>query len=130
MRPLGPSMADEIPQKVQEQLEQLQRLQNQLAVAQQQRQQMEMQVREAERAIEELGSVADDAPVYRSVGSVLFRTSGKADTIAKLGEEKESLEVRLKSMEKQEARVKEAATQLQSQVRAALKNVPGFGGSR
>jgi prefoldin beta subunit len=119
-------MANELPPKIQEQLEQLQKLQTQLAVTQQQRQQIEFQTRETERAMEELKAVADDAPVYRSVGGILFRTTGKTDVLTKLDEEKESLEVRLRGFQKQEGRIKENAQELQSKLQAALRNTPGF----
>ncbi len=114
----------DLPPKIQEQLEQLQKLQNQLAVAQQQRQQLEYQVKESERAVDELKQVADDAPVYRSVGAILFKTSGKKDVLTKLEEEKESLEIRLRGFQKQESRVKEQAQELQSKLQAALANTP------
>lgn len=118
----------DLPPKIQEQLEQLQKLQNQLAVAQQQRQQLEYQVKESERALEELKEVADDAPVYRSVGAILFKTSGKKDVLAKLEEEKESLEIRLRGFQKQESRVKEQAQELQSKLQAALANTQAAAG--
>jgi prefoldin beta subunit len=115
-------MAEEqkLPPQVRENLEKLQTLQGQMAVTQQQRQQIEFQVREAERAIEELESVAEDAPVYRSVGGVLFRTGGKDEVLSKLRENKESLEVRLRGFEKQEGRLKESVQELQSKLQAAL----------
>lgn len=118
----------DLPPKLQEQLEQLQKLQNQLAVAQQQRQQLEYQVKESERALEELKQVADDAPVYRSVGAILFKTAGKKDVLTKLEEEKESLEIRLRGFQKQESRVKEQAQELQSKLQAALANTQAAAG--
>lgn len=116
-------MATELPQQLQDQLVQLQNLQQQLAVVMQQRQQIEFQVKEAERAIEELAKVAKDTPVYRSVGGLLVRAESPEAARKQLGEEKESLEVRLRGFEKQEGRLKEKGTELQSRVQAALKNL-------
>lgn len=127
-------MAVELPPQLQDQLQQLTNLQQQLQVAQQQRAQIEFQVREAERALEELSRVEDGAPVYRSVGALLVRTEGKAAVQKRLQEEKETLEVRLTGYQKQEGRLKEKATELQSKVQAALKNLsalaPGPGGKK
>ncbi len=116
-------MANELPPQLQDQLAQLQNLQQQLTVTIQQRQQIEFQVKEAQRAIEELERIEEKAPVYRSVGSLLVKTSGR-DTVKKqLLEEKESLEVRLRGFEKNEGRLKEKATELQSKVQASVKNL-------
>lgn len=116
-------MAVELPPQLQDQLQQLTNLQQQLQVAQQQRAQIEFQVRETERALEELTRVEDGAPVYRSVGALLVRTEGKDAVQKRLKEEKETLEVRLAAYQKQEGRIKEKATELQSKVQAALKNL-------
>ena len=116
-------MANELPPAVQEQLAQLQKLQSQLVMAQQQRQQIEFQARESERAAEELATIAEDAPVYRAAGGVFFRAAGRDEVVKRLMEEKELLDVRLAGFQKQEARVREAAQELQSKVQAALKNL-------
>lgn len=116
-------MAAELPPQLQDQLAQLQTVQQQLQLAAQQRAQLEFQLREAERALEELGKLEKDAPVYRSIGSLLIRTPGRDAVQKQLTEDKESLEVRLRGFEKQEGRLKEKATELQSRVQAALKNL-------
>lgn len=116
-------MAVELPPQLQDQLAQLQNLQQQLQLAVQQRAQLEFQLKESERALEELATLAKDAPVYRSVGSLLVRTAGPDAVQKRLSEDKESLEVRLKAFEKQEGRLKEKATELQSKLQAALKNL-------
>lgn len=116
-------MASEIPPQLQDQVAQLQTLQQQLKVALQQRSQMEFQVKESERALEELGSADPETPVYRAVGNLLVKTAGRDDVKKKLEEDLESLKIRLKSFEKQEGRIKEKATELQSKLQAALKNL-------
>lgn len=121
-------MAVELPPQLQDQLQQLQNLQQQLQVTSQQRGQIEFQMREAERALEELQTVADDAPVYRSVGGLLVKTEGKPAVEKRLKDEKETLDVRLAAYQKNEGRLKEKATELQSKLQAALKNLPAFQG--
>lgn len=118
----------QIPPEVQEQLDHLQSLQGQLGMVQQQRQQIEYQLKELQRAVDGLASIPEDAPVYRTVGTILFKTDGRDAVTGKLGDEKESLEVRLRGFQKQEAQLKEEANELQSKVRAALSNLPAFQG--
>lgn len=122
-------MAVELPPQLQDQLQQLQNLQQQLQIAQQQRAQIEFQVRESERALEELSNLSDDAPIYRSVGGLLVKTEGKAAVEKRLKDEKETLEVRVAAYQKNEGRLKEKASELQSKLQAALKNLPAFQGA-
>lgn len=120
-------MATDLPPQLQDQLAQLQNLQQQLQVAAQQRQQIEYQVKESQRALEELENVAADTPVYRSVGSLLVKTPGRDAVKKQLADEIETLQVRLKGFEKQEGRIKEKATELQSKLQAAVKNLQAPG---
>lgn len=122
-------MAVDLPPQLQDQLGQLQNLQQQLQVTSQQRAQLEFQIKEAERALEELANVAENAPVYRSVGGLLVKTEGKAAVEKRLKDDKEALDVRLGAYQKQEGRLKEKATELQSKLQAALKNLPAFQGA-
>lgn len=118
-------MATELPPQLQDQIAQLQSLQQQLTVTAQQRQQIEFQLRETKRAVEELDAVAEGATIYRSVGSLLVKATGR-DTVKKqLQDEAETLEVRLKAFEKQEGRLREKATELQSKVQAGVKSLGG-----
>lgn len=116
----------DLPPQLQDQLQQLQNLQQQLQMTQQQRAQLEFQVKETERALAELESIDEKAPIYRSVGAYLVKTEGKSAVEKRLKEEKETLDVRLGAYQKQEGRLKEKASELQSKVQAALKNLPGF----
>lgn len=111
---------EDLPLQVQQQLVQFQQVQAQLQVFAAQRQQVQAQGREIEHALEALEKVGDDAPVYRSAGALLIRTAGKAEVAKELQGERETLEVRAKSLEKQEARLKERHDELQAKLQAAL----------
>ena len=52
--------------------------------------------------IEELTDVPDDAPVFMSVGTVMMEKK-KEDVLKNLNEKIETLELRIKSLEKQES---------------------------
>ncbi len=113
-------MASELPPHIQNQLAQLQELQRQAQAVSQQRQQLEMSARELDRTIDALAKTSDDAPIYRSVGSLLIRAKDKAALTGDLTDEKETADVRLETMKKQETRLKERLTSLQKELEAAL----------
>ena len=114
-----------ISPKVQNQLGMLQQIQQQLQTILQQKAQYEMAVREAKRAQEEIKDSADDAVMYMSVGTVMMQK--KKDVVnAKLDEKVETLELRIKSLEKQEKMLQGKFEQLQAQIKAAIegRNAP------
>jgi len=109
-----------ISPKVQNQLSMLQQLQQQLQTILQQKAQYELAVREAKRAQEEIKDSADDAVMYMSVGTVMMQK--KKEVIdAKLTEKVETLELRIKSLEKQEKMMQGKFEQLQAQIKAAIE---------
>lgn len=113
-------MAGQLPPQIQNQLAQLQELQQQAQIVVGQRQQLELQVREVERTLEELARVAKDAPLYKSVGSLLIRASDREGIERDLTDQKETLTVRLESAKRQESRLRERVTALQTELQAAL----------
>ena len=106
--------------KVQNQLAMLQQVQQQLQTILQQKAQFEMAVREAKRAQEEIADSPEDAVMYMSVGTVMMQK--KKDVVnTKLGEKVETLELRIKSLEKQEKLLQGKFEQLQAQIKAAIE---------
>ena len=113
-------MAADLPPQLQNQLAQLQQLQQQASVIVNQRQQLELAVRELERTIEELAKAEPDATIYRSVGGLLIRAKDKAVVTKELTDTKETTEVRLESVKRQEQRLRERLESLQKELQAAL----------
>ncbi|HDR72739.1 MAG TPA: prefoldin subunit beta [Methanoculleus sp.] len=109
-----------IPPKVQNQLVMLQQIQQQLQTVVTQKAQFEMAVKEAKRAHEELKEIADDADVFVNIGSVLMQQD-RQKVLSSLEEKVETLELRIKSLEKQEAALTGKFEQLQAQVKSALE---------
>ena len=109
-----------ISPKVQNQLGMLQQIQQQLQTILQQKAQFEMAVREAKRAQEEIADSPDDAVMYMSVGTIMMQK--KKDVVnTKLAEKIETLELRIKSLEKQEKLLQGKFEQLQAQIKAAIE---------
>ncbi len=90
---------ENIPPRVQNQLAMLQQMQQQLQTVVSQKAQYDLSIREARRAIEDLGDVADDAVVFMNVGSVMMQKS-KEQALASVNECIETLDLRGKSLEK------------------------------
>jgi prefoldin beta subunit len=106
--------------QVQQQLQQLQAMNQQLQMAAQQRQQFEAMKAESEQALGALESLPDEAPVFRSVGSLLVQDSKKA-AHDRLKDDAETLELRVARMQKQETQLREQLTALQQKIQAALQ---------
>ena len=107
--------------KVQNQLGMLQQIQQQLQNVLQQKAQYQMAVHEAKRAQEEISDAAEDAVMYMSVGTVMMQKK-KEVVNAKLTEKVETLELRIKSLEKQEKMLQGKFEQLQAQIKAAIES--------
>ena len=109
-----------IPAKLQNELKQFQRLQQDLSTVAQQRLQFDLKLREAVHTLDELKGLADDTPIYRPIGGLLVKAKARSEVEELLGEEKETLEVRLKGLERQESHLKEKYTQMQKELSEAL----------
>jgi prefoldin beta subunit len=118
--PLPPEFVA-LPAKLQNDLKQFQRLQQELAQYTQQRLQMDLKLRETVHTIDALGKIPEDSTVYRPVGGLLVRAKDRKEVIDLLGEEKETLEVRVKALERQENHLKERYTQMQQELSEALQ---------
>jgi prefoldin beta subunit len=110
-----------LPAKLQNDLKQFQRLQQELAAVQQQRMQLDLRLREIGHTLEELKTVPEEATVYRPVGSLLVKAKSRKEVEDLLGEEKETLEVRQKAVERQENHLKERYTTMQQDLSAQLQ---------
>lgn len=121
-------MAAELPPQLRNQLQLFQQLQQQAQVVVGQRAQLELQLKETEKTLEELGKVDDKAPIYRAAGALLIRAKDKAAITSELQEQKETTEVRLASMKRQEEKLRERLTSLQKEIQAALATQQGRAG--
>lgn len=110
-----------LPAKLQNDIKQFQRLQQELGGTQQQHLQLDMKLRETTHTLEELATIADDAVLYRPIGGLLVRAKSKKEVEDLLTEEKETLEVRVKAVERQENHLKERYTAMQQELTTALQ---------
>ena len=82
-----------------------------------QKQQFQMQLVEIESALSEL---ADTPKAYKIVGNIMVEAD-KVELKSDLESKKETFELRIKSIEKQENQVREKASKLQAEVLKTMK---------
>lgn len=99
-----------------EKIEQLQMLEQNMQGLMMQKQQFSTQLIEIESALKELESAKK---AYKIVGNVMIDAE-KDSLIKDLKEKKEKVELRVKTIESQESKLKEKASSMQSEV---LKNI-------
>lgn len=97
---------------VQEKINQLQTIEQNLQHLLQQRQQFQMQLMEVESAQEEIQKTEK---VYKIIGNIMVATE-KSSLDKDLSEKKERVALRMKSIEKQETKLKEQAKTLREEV--------------
>ena len=107
--------------KLQNDIRQFQRLQQELAAVQQQRLQVDLKLREVSHTLEELQALPEDVVVYRPIGGLLVRAKNRKEVEDLLTEDKETSEVRLKAVERQENHLKERYTTMQTELSKALQ---------
>ncbi|MDV0445851.1 hypothetical protein MmiAt1_14510 [Methanimicrococcus sp. At1] len=112
-------MSSELSPQVQNQIAQIQQVQQQAQALAMQKSQIDVMVKEAEMAVEELEKAADDAVVYKSVGELMIK-SDKASLLNSLKERQESFSLRVQSIERQEERLNSRFKQLQEQLQSML----------
>jgi prefoldin beta subunit len=110
-----------LPAKLQNDLKQFQRIQQDLAAMNQQRLQLDLKLRETTHTLEELKTLPAETTVYRPIGGLLVRAKDRKEVEDLLTEEKETLEVRVKAMERQENGLRERYTTMQRELTEQLR---------
>lgn len=118
------SGGQQIPPWLQEQVGRLQQLQQNLQSVMGQKQHLEMENLETERALEVLKKANDSDAVYKSAGSILIKST-KANLIAELEEKKELSNTRVTVLSKQEARIKENLKEIEEKIKTMLHGTAG-----
>jgi len=115
------SSNQQIPPLVQEQLAKLQQTQQNLQSILAQKQQLEFDKLETEKALEELQKVNDDDMVFKHAGTILIK-SNKKDLIEELDEKKELAKTKASLLIKQEERLKITLKEGETKIQEMIKN--------
>ena len=116
-------MSDVTPENVQEKLNAFQQMQQQVQVLSQQTSQIDMSVRETERTLEEIKDSGKDTVLYRAIGSVMKKVEDIGQLKKNLVEEKESMEIRNKSLKNQIENINDELVKMQKKLAPILKKV-------
>ena len=114
------SGTSEVPPWLREQLARFEQLQQNLQAILVQKQQIDLESADVDRALVELRKAGENDSVYKSAGSILVKAN-KEDLIKDLDEKKELAGTRSTVLSKQEQRVRENIKELQAKIEEALK---------
>ena len=114
------SQNQQIPPMVQEQLAKLQQTQQNLQMIMAQKQQLELEQLETEKALVELNKANDDDAVFKHAGTILIK-SNKKDLIEELEEKKELAKTKSSLLAKQEERLKTSLKEQEIKIQEMIK---------
>ena len=121
-------------EELQNQILQFQQLQQQHESIASTRAQMEVQLKDVERAYDEVERLDEKTPIYKSIGSLMVKADGKLGVLKELLERKETLQIRVESFRKQEKTaedmLKTLSTQIQEKLKASQAGAATGGGQR
>ena len=115
------SSNQQIPPIVQEQLAKLQQTQQNLQSILMQKQQLESEKLEIEKALEELKKASDDELVFKHAGTIMIK-SNKKDLIEELEEHVELAKTKATLLVKQEERLKTTLKEQETKIQEIIKN--------
>jgi len=115
------SSNQQIPPLVQEQLAKLQQTQQNLQSILMQKQQLESEKHETEKALEELKKASDDESVFKHAGTIMIK-SNKKDLIDELEEQIELAKTKASLLVKQEERLKITLKEQETKIQEIMKN--------
>lgn len=111
---------EELPPQIQHQLTQFQQTQQRAQALATQRKQLEANLRETERALEELEGLEEGATLYKGVGEIMAETSS-SNAREELEDRKETLDLRVKTVERQQERLNKKMEEMRAKIQDALR---------
>lgn len=112
----------EIPENIQEQLNQFQQLQQQAQAVSMQIQTVEVQIQETEKALEELNNCDENTEVFKQAGNLLIKVDYN-DALAEAEDKLETLKLRKQTMARQEERVMKKLEELQTNIQSMMQGM-------
>ena len=111
---------EELSPQLQNQIAQFQQLQQQLQLITTQRYQLETKLNEIANTLEELKNLSKETPVYKSIGSLMIKAEDKEAIKNEINEQKETIEIRVKTLKRQEEHLGKRHQALKQQLSEAL----------
>ena len=110
----------QMPPWLQEQIMKLQQSQQNLQSVMTQKQHLEIEKAETEKALDELKKVTDSDAVFKQAGTVLIKST-KQELIDELEERTELAKTRVTVLDKQEIRLKESLKEQETKITEMMK---------
>ena len=115
------STGQQIPPWLQEHLGKMQQAQQNLQSIMAQKQQLDLEQHESNKALEELNKINDNETVYKYAGSILVK-SNKKTLVDEIEEKKELAKTRSTILAKQEERVKQTLKDQEIKINEMMKS--------
>jgi len=112
----------EIPENIQNQLNQFQQLQQQAQAVTMQVQNVEIQIQETEKALDELKKSDENTEVFKQAGTLLIKVE-YADALSEMEDKLETLQLRKQTMARQEERVMKKLEEMQATIQNAMQGM-------
>ncbi|MCS7097075.1 MAG: prefoldin subunit beta [Candidatus Methanomethylicia archaeon] len=116
-------MEDKLPPEVEEKIARLQDVQEQLRLILIRKQQLQLQLIETQSALEEVEKLSDDCEIYKTSGYIMFKST-KSEVFEGLRDKRDTLELRIKTLEKQESLLRKQFDELKREVDRILSMLP------
>ena len=123
-------MNDITTENVQEKLNLFQQMQQQVQALSQQASQIDMSIRETERTVEEIKDAGKDTVLYRAIGSIMKKVDDIDKLRKELGEEKETMEIRNKSLKNQIEKINGELGEMQKKLAPVVQSVQKASGQK
>ena len=102
---------------LQNHLRQAQELEENIEKLATQRYQLDLSLKEMQKTLDELNKLDESTPIYRTVGSILYRVQDKKKLVDELDEQIELAKIRISTLEKQQKSLEEKYKELQNAIR-------------
>ena len=112
----------EIPENIQNQLNQFQQLQQQAQAVTMQIQSVEVQIQETEKALEELKNTDENTEVFKQAGNLLIKVDYNV-ALEEAEDKLETLKLRKQTMSRQEERVMKKLEEMQTNIQSAMQGM-------
>jgi len=114
-------------EEMQQQMSYFQQLQQRVQMLSQQQGQMEIGLREIEKTIKDVKNLDSKTVIYRASGSVMIKNDDFKKLIKELEAERESLELRTKTISKEAKKMSEELDKIQKELMPKIQNLQNSG---
>lgn len=116
-----------IPEELQNKIMKFEQMRQQLQIISSQRMQMDDEAKESRDVLEILESMEKESSVYRRVGGIMVKIDDVEALKNEIQERQETIEIRLKSFQKQEETMKTGIEELQQEIAEDMNRMQSSG---